>query len=144
MHISSYFLPFPLKVFVSFIFIDLFLNLHLALVLFSSLYFNWFFSGTYNFWFPLFAGSIYCTLFLLECFDFAYGCICICIYSVTLSVVVINLCLYIGLLQFWGVSFFFLSLFLILTFNFLNLLYFFHIFSFICLYYYSFPLAVNR
>ena len=141
MRISSYFLPFPLKVFVSFIFIDLFLNLHLALVLFSSLDFNWIFSGTYNFWFPLFAGSIYCTLFLLECFDFAYGCICICIYSVTLSVVVINLCLYIGLLQFWGVSFFFpLSFF---NFNFLNLLYFFYTYSFVCLSYCSFPLAVN-
>ena len=36
-----------------------------------------FLTGRYNFWFPLFAGSIYCTLFLLDCFDFAYGYICI-------------------------------------------------------------------
>ena len=28
-------------------------------------------------WFPLFTGSIYCTLFLLDSFDFAHGCICI-------------------------------------------------------------------
>ena len=36
----------------------------------------------------------------------------ICVYSVTLFIVVINLYLYIGLLQFWGVSFFFSFLFL--------------------------------
>jgi len=35
---------------------------------------------------------------LLNCFDFDYGCICIYVYSVTLFVIVINLCLYIGLL----------------------------------------------
>ena len=55
----------------------------------------------------MFAGSIYCTLFLLDCFHFAHECICICVYSVTLSIVVINLCLYIGLLQFSGVFPFF-------------------------------------
>ena len=33
--------------------------------------------GGYHFWFPLFTESIYCTLFLLDCFDFAYGCTCI-------------------------------------------------------------------
>ena len=32
-----------------------------------------FLTGRYNFLFPLFARSIYCTLFLLDCFDFAYG-----------------------------------------------------------------------
>ena len=31
-----------------------------------------FLTGRYNFWFPLFTGSISCTLFLLDCFDFAY------------------------------------------------------------------------
>ena len=59
--------------------------------------------------------SIYCTLFLLDCFDFSCGCICIYVYSVTLFIVVINLCLYIGLLQFWRV---FLFLFSFLFFNF--------------------------
>ena len=49
-------------------------------------------------------------LYFCFCFEFAYGCICICVYSVTFSIV-INLCLYIALLQFCGVflfSFFFL------------------------------------
>ena len=32
-----------------------------------------FLTGKYNFLFPFFARSIYCTLFLLDCFDFAYG-----------------------------------------------------------------------
>ena len=49
-------------------------------------------------------------------FDFAYGCLCICVYSVTFSNVIINLCLYIGLLQFCGVFFF--SLFSFFNFNF--------------------------
>ena len=71
------------------------------------------------------------------------GCICICVYSVTLFIVVINLCLYVGLLQFCGVFlFFFFSLSLIIL-IFLNLLYFFYVYSFVCLSYYSFPLAVN-
>ena len=72
-----FFLSFPLNIFVSFVFTALFPTWHLALVLFSSLCFNQFCSGRYNFWFPLFTGSIYCTLFLLDCFDFAYGCVCI-------------------------------------------------------------------
>ena len=112
--------------FVSFIFIALFPSWHLALVLFSSLFFNSFCSGRYNFWFPLFTRSIYCTSFFLDCVDFAYGCIGICVYSVTLSTVVINLCLYVGLLQFCGVfifsplfSFFFFF-FITLMFNFLT------------------------
>ena len=70
--------------FVTFIFIALFPNGHLALVLLSRLCFSYFCSGRYNFLFPLFAGSIYCSLFLLDYFDFAYGCICICVHSVTL------------------------------------------------------------
>ena len=117
-----------------FIFGALFPNWHLVLVLFFSLCFSEFFSGRYNFSYPLFTRSIYCTLFLLDCFDFVYGCICICVYSVTLSIVVINLCLYIGLLQFCGVflfypfscllPYFFFSL-IILTFIFLNPLYLF-------------------
>ena len=107
-------------------------------------------SGRYNFWFPLFAGPIYCTIFLLDCFDFAYGCIRICVYSVTLFIV-INL--YIGLWQFCGGLLFFFFLFslffhfsfffIILIFNFLSLSYFFYIYSFVCLSYSSFPLAVH-
>ena len=113
---------FPLNIFVSFIFIALFPNWHLALVLFSSLCFSYCCSGRQDFWFPLFARSIYCTLFLLDCFDFAFGCICICVYSVTLFIVVINFCLYIWVLQFCGVllfSFFFhFFSFLFYNFNF--------------------------
>ena len=70
-------------------------------------------TGKYNFLFPLFTGSVHCTLFLLDCFDFAYGCICICVYSVTLFIVVINLCIYVGLLQFCGVFLFFFFFFLL-------------------------------
>ena len=36
---------------------------------------GWVMPGLVFKWFPLFAGSIYFTLFLLNCFDFAYGCI---------------------------------------------------------------------
>ena len=68
----------------------------------------------HNFWFPLFARSIYSTLFLLVCFDFAYVYICICAYSVTLSIVAIYLCLYIWGLQFCRV--FLSSLFFFLRF----------------------------
>ena len=133
-----FFLSFPFNIFVSFIFIALFPSWHLALVLFSSLFFNSFCSGRYNFWFPLFTRSIYCTSFFLDCVDFAYGCIGICVYSVTLSTVVINLCLYTRLLQFCGVflfiPFFFLlplffSLFIILIFNFFKtIIFFLHLF----------------
>ena len=35
-------------------------------------------------WFLLFARSIYCNLFLLDCFEFVHGCICICVYSIIL------------------------------------------------------------
>ena len=133
MSILPFFSFSSLKIFVSFIFIALFPSWHLALVLFSSLCFNQFCSGRYNFWFPLFVRSIYCTLFLLDCFDFAYGYICICVYSVTLSIVVINLCLYIGLCSSVEFSFFsllfpflfcFFLFFLFYIFNFFNLLYF--------------------
>ena len=84
--------------------------------------FSQFCFGRYNFWFPLFAGSIYCTLCLLVCSDFDYRCLCICVYSVTLFIVVINFCLYIWVLQFCGVllfSFFFhFFSFLFYNFNF--------------------------
>ena len=89
-----FFLSFSLNIFVSFIFIALYPNWHLGLVLFSSLCFSYFCSGRHNFWFPLFARSNYCPLFLLYCFYFAYGCICIYVYSVTLFILVINPCLY--------------------------------------------------
>ena len=143
-----FFLSFLLNIFVCFLFIGLFPNWHLAFVLFSSLCFSQFYSSRYNFWFPLLTMSIYCTLFLLDCFDFAYGCICI--YSVTFFIVVIILCLYTVLLQFCEFSFFFLFFlsssvsFLFLTIlTFLNLLHFFLHLIFVCLSYCSFPLAVN-
>ena len=129
-----FFLSLPLNIFVHFIFIVLFPSQHLALVLFSSFCLSLFCSGRYNFWFPLFAGSVYYILFLLECFDFAYGWICICVYSVTLFIAVINLCLYIGFLQFCGAfPFFFLFLsslcLFFIIFNFFKLIiYFPHLF----------------
>ena len=86
-----FFLSFPLNIFVTFIFIALFPNWHLALVLFSSLCFNYFCSGRYNFWFPLFTGSTYCTLLLLDCFDFAHGCVCVCVYVYFISLTIICL-----------------------------------------------------
>ena len=39
------------------------------------------------FWFPLFTRSIYCTLFLLDYFDFAYRCICIRVYSIIFIII---------------------------------------------------------
>ena len=78
-----FFLSFLLNIFISFIFTTLFPNWHLALVLFSSLYFTQFCSGRYNFWFPLFAGSIYCTLILLDCFLLIGVYIYMCIFSHT-------------------------------------------------------------
>ena len=111
-----------------FYFIALFPNWHRALVLFFSLCFIYFCSGRYYFWFPLFPGSIYCTLFLLDCFDFAYGYICTCVYSVTLFIV-INLCLYVGFQQFCGVFLFFFSFFF-LPFSFFSLLYNFNSYFF--------------
>ena len=46
-----------------------------------------FLTGRYTFWFPFFTWSVYCTLFLLDCFDFAHGCISICIYSILLIII---------------------------------------------------------
>ena len=70
---------------------------YVALVLFSSFCFSQFCPGRHNFWFPLFTRSMYCTLFLLDCFDFAYGCICICHIYIQLNyfIFVINFCLYV-------------------------------------------------
>ena len=108
-----FFLSFSYNIFVNFTFTALFHNWHLALDLFSSLcLLVLFLTVKYNFWFPSFPGSIYCTLFLLNCFDFAYGYICVCVYSVTLFIVVINLCFYIGLLRFFRVFLFFFFFFL--------------------------------
>ena len=146
-----FFLSFPVNLFLSFIFTASFPNWHLALVLLSSLCISQFCSSIYNFWFPLFARSISCTLFLLDIFGFAYGCIYICVYSVTLFIVVINLSIYVGLLQFYRIflsSFFFhfkksFIFFIILTFNFFETIIFFYIYSFVCLSYCSFSLAVK-
>ena len=117
------------------------------------LYLVVFLTGRQTFWFPLFTRSVCCTLFLLDCFDFAYRCICISVYSVTFFIFVLNICLYVGLLQFCGVFLFLFSFFCIffyyyflffkILFIFLNLLLFFYLYSFICLFYCSFPLAVN-
>ena len=62
-----FFVSFPLNIFVSLIFIDIFPNWHLALVLFSSLYFSQFCSGRYNFWFPMFTGSICLRVYMYMC-----------------------------------------------------------------------------
>ena len=103
-----FFLSLPLNIYVSFIFIALFLNWYLALVLFSTLCFSYFCSDRYNFWFPLLTRSIYCTLFLLECFDFAYGCIYIyvCVYSLTfLLLLSTSVCMW-SFAVLWGVYLF--------------------------------------
>ena len=57
-----------------------------------------FLTGKYNFWFLLFARSIYCTLFLLDCFHFAHGCICV------YSMILIIICLVLQLPFVWGSS----------------------------------------
>jgi len=103
-------LSFPLNLFVSFIFIALFPNWHLALVLFSSLCFISSVLVDITFGFLCLLDQyivLHCcwTVLILR-----IRCIFICLYSETLFIVVINLCLYIGLLQFCGVflfSFFF-------------------------------------
>ena len=43
------------------------------------LYLVLFLTNRYYFWSPLFAGTVYCTLLLLDCFDFAY--VCMSLYS---------------------------------------------------------------
>ena len=152
MHIYSFFLffhSFSLKIFVSFIFIVLFPSWHLALVLFSSLCFSQFSSGRHKFWFPLFAGSIYYTLFLLDCFDFAYGCICIyaCIFSHSFCCCYKPLPLHWAFAVLWSFPFFSFSLsssFFPLLFHNFNLkifkpIMFFYIYCFVCLSYCSFP-----
>ena len=112
-----YFLSFPLNVFVSFIFIALFPNWHLALVLFSSLCFSQFCSGRYNFRFPLYAGSSYCTLFLLNCFDFAYQVyIYMCIFSNTFYCCYKPLPLHWAFAVLWSFPFFFLLFFFVISF----------------------------
>ena len=89
--------------------------------------------------------DLFCRFFWIFFFFLPLHSSCLLLFphSVTLFMVVINLCLYIGLLQFCGVFLFFLSLFFILIFNILNLLLFFHIYSFACFSYCPFPLAVK-
>ena len=97
---------------------------------FSSLCFNQFCSDRYNSGFPLFTGSIYCALFLLDYFDFDDGYICICVYSVTLSLLSTSVST-LGFAVLWTFPFFPLFAFLFHfflfplfpNFNFLNLLY---------------------
>ena len=54
----------------------------------------------HNFLFPLFAGSIYCTLFLLDCFHIAHGCISIRVCFIILIII----CLILWLPFVWGSS----------------------------------------
>ena len=120
--------------FVSFIFIALFPNWHLVLVLFSSLCFSYFCPGRYNFWFPLFANLLYFIFVGLSwsCL-WVYMYLC---YSVMLFIVAINVCLWVGILQLCGVSFFSLFsfffhffFFVILIFNyFKRIIFFLHLF----------------
>ena len=112
----------------------------------------------FNFWFPLFTRSIYCTLFLLDCFDFAYGGIYMCIFSHTFYCCYkpLYLCWIFAILWSFPVflPFFFLLpyspffkksflFFIILTFNFLKPIIFFYIYSFVSLSYCSLLLAIN-
>ena len=115
LHISFFlfFLAFHFNIFVSFIFIALFPSRHLALVLFSSFCFSQFCSGRHNFWLTLFTRSIQCTLFLLDCFDFAYGCIRISVYSVTLYCCYKTSASTLGFCSSVEFSFFFLFFFLL-------------------------------
>ena len=72
-----FFLSFPLNIFASTVFIALFPTWHFALVCFPVCALVSFVLVDINFWFPLFSRSIHCTLILLDCFDFAYGYMCI-------------------------------------------------------------------
>ena len=148
-----FFLSFPLNIFVSFVIIALFptwlapcfnfvFQFVLKLVLFLT--------GKYNFWFSLFTRSIYCTLFLLDCFHFAHGYICICVFSHIFYHCYKPLPLCWAFATLWSYPFFsfflsssIFSFSLFYNFNFLSLLYFLYIYSFVCLSYCSFPLAVN-
>ena len=95
LYINLLYLPLFSFVYLFFLFLSTYL-----LVLFSLLYSTigtllyfcfpvcalvLFLTGRYNFWFPLFSRSICCTLFLLDCFDFAYWYICI--YSTILIII---------------------------------------------------------
>ena len=137
-----FFLSVPLNIFVSLIFmlyspvvtlLQFCFPVCVQLVLFLT--------GRYNFWFPFFTGSIYCTLFLFDCFDFTYGYICI--FSHTFYCCQKPLPLYWAFAVLWSFPFFLLYSFFFSIFNFLNLLYFFYLYIFVCLSYCSFPIAVN-
>ena len=95
LYINLLYLPLFSFVYLFFLFLSTYL-----LVLFSLLYSTigtllyfcfpvcalvLFLTGRYNFWFPLFTRSIYCTLFSLDSFHFAHGCICV--YSIILIII---------------------------------------------------------
>ena len=152
MHIYFFFLFFPINIFVSFIFIALFPNWHLALVCFPVCALVSFVLVDIVFGFLCLLGQSIVLYFCWAVLILLMGVhvyIYIYVYSVTFFTVVINLCLYVGLLQFCVFlffplfSFFFIFFPLFLNFNFLNLLYFFYIYSFVCFSSCSFPLAVN-
>ena len=77
-----FFISFPLNMFISFVFIALLPTWHIALVLFLvCALVSLILTGRYHFQFLLFTRSIYCTLFLLDCFHFVYRCICVCVWA---------------------------------------------------------------
>ena len=108
-----FFLSFPLNIFVSFIFIALFLNWHRASV-FVFYFFQFvlwlvlFLTGKYNFWFPLFTRSIYCIfvgLFSLCSWVYMYMCICH-YFNYYLPDFVTSICLvFLFCFLFWGICF---------------------------------------
>ena len=64
-------------------------------------------------------------------------------FPVTFFIVVINLCPYVGLLQFWGVFLLFIYFFPFSFLIFLTYNYFFYIYSFVCFSYCSFLIVTN-
>ena len=144
LHIYSlflFFLSFPLNIFVSFIFIVLFLNWYLALVLFPSFALVCFVLVDIIFGFFCSLGQSTVHYFCWTVLILLMGVYVYVYIQSHFFVVVINFCLYVGLLQFCG-AFLFSFLFFI-TLIFLNVFYFFYTYSFVCLSYCSFPLAVN-
>ena len=72
-----------------------------------------FLTGKYVFLFPLFPVSIYCTLFLLDCFDFAFRCVyiyvCVCVFhyfNYYFPDFLTAICLgFLFIFSFWGICF---------------------------------------
>ena len=142
------FLSFPLNIFVNFIFITLFPNWHLHLVLFSSLCFSYFCSGRYNFMFPLFARSIYFCLSIYFCWTVLILFMDVYVYVYIQShfqLLLETSASTLGFCRSVAFSFFFPSIFSFLPFIILifKILLFFYIYTFVCFSYCPFPLAIN-